>query len=190
MLGLLEGVPLEHLTHRRGADGVAQLFVAQHQLAEGGGEVLDGGGDGEAPDLGCRGVDELHQGEGDLLAELRAVAELGQAVVEHAVLTAVDRLLPDEAGDLALEHRVGDLVAVVAHRADEEVLAVGEQRRQHGDDVAGQHVAVAGEVLGQVGERLLEGDAAGGDRTIGVEVWTIWSIGTSTSVVVLGQAPP
>ena len=64
------------------------------------------------------------------LEALGRVAELVEAVVERPVLAAVHGLLADEAGDLALELGVGDLVAVVAHRADEEVLAVGEHRRQ------------------------------------------------------------
>ena len=61
---------------------------------------------------------------------LGRVAELVEAVVEGAVLAAVHGLLADEAGDLALQLRVGDLVAEVAHRPDEEVLAVGEHGRQ------------------------------------------------------------
>ena len=80
------------------------------------------------------------------LVLLGRVAELGEAVVEDAVLAAVHRLLADEAGDLPLERRVGDLVAEVAHRAHEVVLAVGEHRRQGGDDVARDQVAVLGEV--------------------------------------------
>ena len=71
-------------------------------------------------------------------------------VVEGPVLTAVDGLLADEAGDLALELRVGDLVAVVADRSDEEVLAVGEHRRERRHHVADDQVAVGGEVLRQV----------------------------------------
>ncbi len=80
---------------------------------------------------------------------LGGVAELGEAVVEGPVLAAVHGLLADEAVDLALQLRVGDLVAEVAHRADEEVLAVGEHGRQAGGHVAGDEVAVGGEVLRQ-----------------------------------------
>ena len=69
------------------------------------------------------------------------------------MLAPVHRLLPDEAGHLALEVGIGDLVAEVAHRADEEVLAVGEQGRQAGRQVAVDQVAAGGEVLGQVRRR-------------------------------------
>jgi hypothetical protein len=80
----------------------------------------------------------------------------------------VHRLLADEAGDLALQLRVGDLVTEVADGADEEVLAVGEHGRQAGGDVAGEKVALTGEVAGQVAQRLLEGDAARRDHPVGI----------------------
>ena len=83
------------------------------------------------------------------------------------MLPAVDGLLADEAGDLALELGVADLVAVVADRADEEVLAVGEHGGQRRHQVAGEQVLVGGEVLGDRLQRLLEGDPAGGHLPIG-----------------------
>ena len=73
---------------------------------------------------------QLETPSGDGLTLLDRVAELGEAIVERPVLATVHRLLADEAGDLALEVGIGDPVAVVAHRPDEEVLAVGEHRRE------------------------------------------------------------
>ena len=99
---------------------------------------------------------------------LRRIAELVEAIVERPVLAAVHRLLADEAGDLPLELGIGDLVAEVAHRPDEEVLAVGEHGGQRCRHVAEDEVAVGGEVLRHVLEGLLEGDPAGGDLAIGV----------------------
>src|SRR5436309_3260709 len=56
----------------------------------------------------------------------------------------------------------------VPHRLHEVVLAVGEDRRERGGDVAENEVAAGGEVLRQVLQRLLEGDPAGGDLAGGV----------------------
>ncbi len=105
---------------------------------------------------------------GEPLVPLRRVAELGQPVVEDPVLPPVHRFLPDEPGDLALERRIGDLVAVVADRPHEVVLAIGEDRRQRHDDVPGNQVAVGGEVAGQVLHGLLEGHPPGRDLPLGV----------------------
>ena len=102
------------------------------------------------------------------LDPLGRVAESVETVVERPVLAPVHRLLADEPGDLALERRVGDLVAELADRPHEEVLAVGEHGGQRRRDVADDQVAVGGEVLGQLLERLLEGDPAGGDVAVGV----------------------
>ena len=84
------------------------------------------------------------------------------------MLAAVHGLLADEAGDLALEDRIGDLVAVVADGSDEEVLTVGEHGRQAGGQMAEDHVAISGEVAGQVLERRVERDATGRDGALGV----------------------
>src|SRR5207237_732651 len=105
---------------------------------------------------------------GQALEALDRVAQLVEAVVEGPVLAAVHRLLADEAGDLALQLGIGDLVAEVAYRPHEEVLAVGEHGRQAGGHVAQDEVAVVGVVLGQVLEGLLEGDAAGRHLAFGV----------------------
>ena len=77
---------------------------------------------------------------------------------------AVHRLLADEPTDLLLQLGIGDLVAVVAHGSDEEVLALGEHRREHGHDVAADKVAVR-EVPGQILGRIVERDATGLDDT-------------------------
>ena len=82
-----------------------------------------------------------------------------EPAVQGAVLTAVDRLLADEAGDVLLQLRVGDAVAEVAHRADEEVLSVGEHRRQRREHVAHDQIAVR-EVLGQLGRDIERAAAA------------------------------
>ena len=110
--------------------------------------MLEAGGERELRAL--RG-DLAEDPEADLhplVGEARGVAELLEPLVEGPVLAAVERLLADEALHLLLEHGVGDLVAVVAHAADEEVLALGEHRREHGGDVAPQDV-VGHEVLGR-----------------------------------------
>ena len=168
VLGLLEGVPDEQVPDRRVAEEVAHLLAGQDQLGQGGGEVLEGGGGGQ---VGLGRQQALAEGEpplGEALEPLGRVAELVEAVVEHPVLAAVDRLLADEAGDLALERRVGDPVAEVADGPHEEVLAVGEDGRQGGGEVAGDEIAVGGEVPGHAGERRLEVHPAGGDLTGGV----------------------
>ena len=125
------------------------------------------------------------------------VAERVESLVERAVLAAVHRLLPDEAGDLRLELGVGDAVAVVADRPDEEVLAFWEQRRQDGDDMAHHQVAagvVARQFLARVGEldapRLhpARGDRPAGPRQGGTHVvsWLMpASLGTTTAPRVL-----
>ena len=126
----------------------AGRVVAEERLGERGGVVLEAGGEGELRAL--RG-DLAEDAEADLhplVGEAGGVAELLEPLVEGAVLAAVERLLPDEALHLLLEHGVGDLVAVVADAADEEVLALGEHRREHGGDVAAQDV-VGHEVLGR-----------------------------------------
>ncbi len=91
-----------------------------------------------------------------LLDLLRRIAQLGEAIVQHAVLAAVDRLLADEPADLALQGGVGDLVAVVADRLHEEVLAVGEHGGEASGNVAGDEVAVFGEMLGDGRDRVVE----------------------------------
>jgi len=72
---------------------------------------------------------------------------LRERIVEGSVLAPVHRLLADEAGDLALQLRVLDLVTEVADGSHEEVLPVGEDRRKAGGDVAGDEIAVGTEVL-------------------------------------------
>ncbi len=67
---------------------------------------------------------------------------LVEELVEAVVLAAVHGLLADEPGDLPLQVRVVDLVAVAADSADEELLAVGEHRREDGKDVAEEQVVV------------------------------------------------
>ena len=129
--------------------------------------MLEGGGGGEVRHRRQQPLADREAPLGEPLEPLGRVAELVEAVVERPVLAAVHGLLADEAGDLALELRIGDLVAVVAHRPHEEVLAVGEHRRQRRRQVAEDEVAVGGEVLGQVLQRLLEGDAAGRDLAVG-----------------------
>src|SRR5690606_4106232 len=98
---------------------------------------------------------------------LGGVPELGEAVVEGAVLAPVHGLLPDEAGDVALQLGIGDLVSEVAHGADEELLAVGEHGGQRGGEGAEDQVSVDREVAGDVLQGLLEGDPAGGDLALG-----------------------
>ncbi len=56
----------------------------------------------------------------------------------------------------------------VADGAHEEVLPVGEDRRQAGGDVAGHEIAVASEVLRDRLQRLLERDPAGGHLAVGI----------------------
>jgi hypothetical protein len=165
VLVLLQRVPQQEVEDGRIADAALGLRVGQQDLGERRGVVLEGGGRGE---VGHRGQVLLALAQtpaGEALDPLGRVAELVEAVVERAVLAAVHGLLPDEAGDGGLERGVLDAVAVVADRADEEVLAVGKDRRGHGHDVAHEQVTVAGVVLGHVGQRRLERDAAGGDRT-------------------------
>src|SRR5207249_3288729 len=98
---------------------------------------------------------------GEPLEPLGRIAQLVEAVVEGAVLAAVHRLLADEAGDLAPELGIGDPVAELSHRPDEEVLAVGEDRGQGSGEVAENQVLVDGEVPRHVLQRVLEGEAAG-----------------------------
>ena len=148
VLGLLERVPAEQRADLVGVELGAGRVVPQERLGEGGGVVLEAGGEGE---LGALRRDLAEDAEADLhplVGEAGGVAELVEALVEGAVLAAVQRLLADEALHLLLEHGVGDLVAVVAHAADEEVLALREHRREHGGDVAAQDV-VGHEVLGR-----------------------------------------
>ncbi len=134
MLGLLERVPDEEVAHRVGTHDGADLLVGEHELGQGRGEVLECGG-GRQVGLGREdALADAQRPPGDPLVVLGRVAELGQAVVEDAVLPPVHGLLPDEAGHLALERGVGHLVAEVAHRANEVVLAVGEHRRQRRDE--------------------------------------------------------
>ena len=169
VLGLLEGVP-----HEEVPDGVvapkraADLLAAEHQLGQGGGEVLQRRGGGQVRDRGKDALPEPEPGLGEPLVPLGRVAELGQPVVEDPVLPPVHRLLADEPGDLALERRVGDLVAVVANRPHEVVLAIGEDRGQRHDHVAGNQVAVGGEVAGQIPHGLLEGHPSGRDLPLRV----------------------
>ncbi len=122
-------------------------IVAEQGLGEGGGVVLEARGESQLValrgDLAEDPETDLHP----LVGEAGGVAELLEPLVEGTVLAAVERLLPDEALHLLLEHGVGDLVAVGADAADEEVLALGEHRREHGGDVAPQDV-VGHEVAG------------------------------------------
>ena len=131
VLGLLEGVPQEQVrAPRRGRTGRGSPRSVRTSSAS---VAVKCSRAAVAARLDFGGSSRSRMAEaplGEPLEALGRVAELGEAVVERPVLAAVHRLLADEAGDLALELRVGDLVAVVAHRADEEVLAVGEHRRQ------------------------------------------------------------
>ncbi len=130
--------------------------------------MFQGGGGGQ---VGRRRGESLAQRQallGQLLECLGRVAELVQPVIEDPVLTAVYGFLTDEARDLTLEVRIGDLVAVVADRSNEEVLAIGEHGRQGGGQVAADEVAISGVVLGQVPQRLFERHAAGRNGAIWV----------------------
>ena len=68
---------------------------------------------------------------------------------------------------------IGDLVPEVAHRADEVVLAVGEDGRQRRDDVARDQVAVRGEVPGQVRMDSSKDIRRVGTFRSGLLVWVI-----------------
>ena len=92
------------------------------------------------------------------------------------MLAPVDRFLTDEAGHLTLEFGILQLGADVAHRTDEEVLALGKHRRQCGDEVPRDQVAVLGEVAGNLLECLVEGDAPGGHPP-GFRARPAWSMG-------------
>ena len=83
------------------------------------------------------------------------------------MLAPMDGFLTDEARYLPLQLGIGGLVSVVTHRPHEEVLSVRKEAGQHGGEVAEDEVAVCREVLRQLVERTLEGDAAGGDLAVG-----------------------
>ena len=63
------------------------------------------------------------------------ISVLDEQLVERAVLAPVHRLLTDEAGDgLDAELGIGDELAMLLHRVDEEPLAFGKQQRQRVQD--------------------------------------------------------
>src|SRR5439155_20728335 len=99
---------------------------------------------------------------------LGRIAQLVEAVVERAVLTPMHGLLTDETRDLALELRISDLVAEVAHGPHEEVLTVGEDGGERGGEVAVEQVTVGREVPRHRLQRLFERDAPGRNLAIGV----------------------
>ena len=163
VLGLLEGVPEEERAHLGDVEVGAGGLVGEQDLGEGGRVVLQGGGGGQVRLRAPEPLPDAQALVDEALHALRRIAEAGQAVVEGPVLTAVHGLLADEALHVPPQGRVVDLVTEGPDRADEELLAVGEHRRQHRHHVA--HGRVPGhEVPGQVsGRRVLEVDAAGLD---------------------------
>ncbi len=114
--------------HSLVAELIAGIGVGEDELGQGGREVLEGRRGGQ---VRLRREHPLTDPEPPLdepFDQLGRVPERVQSVVEGPVLPPVHRLLADEPGHLALERRIGDLVAEVPHRAHEEVLAVGEDR--------------------------------------------------------------
>ena len=108
-------MPQEQIANLVVAEEVPHLLVRQHELGEGGGEVLECSGGGQ---VGHRRQVALTQRQsllGQALEALGGIAELVEAVVEGPMLAAMHGLLADEAGDLALQLGVGDLVSVVPH---------------------------------------------------------------------------
>jgi hypothetical protein len=142
VFGLFERVPEQHRAHLALAQQLLRPRVGEQGLGQRGGVVLERGGDRE---LGLVREEPLVASEPGLhhpVDPSRRVAHLLQPLVECPVLAPVRHFLADEAGDLLLELGVGDAIGVVAHRADEEVLALGEHRRQHRHDVAHHEVTV------------------------------------------------
>ncbi len=167
VLGFFERVPDEEIAHGVGAEQAADLDVGEDQFGQGRREVFERGRHGQ---VGLGRQQALTGLEPPLhpLVLLGGVAELVEAVVEDAMLTPVHGLLADEAGHLALERRIADPVSIVTHRAHEVVLAVGEDGGQRDDHVAGDQVAVLGEMLGQLPHRLFEVHPARRDLFVGV----------------------
>jgi hypothetical protein len=88
------------------------------------------------------------------------VAERVQMRVEGAMLPAVSDFLADESGDLRSKSGIVDSVTEMTHRTYEEVLAIGEHRRQTGDQMAGDQVAIRREVSRHPLERRPERDTS------------------------------
>ena len=84
--------------------------------------------------------------------------------IEDAVLATVHLLLADEPLDVLLELGILDPVPHPLDRAHEEILTVGEHRRERHEHVAEDDVAVGGEVLGHVLHPLIELHRAGRHR--------------------------
>ena len=167
MLGLLDRVPQQQLADLVVAEHRAGLGAGEQRLGERGGVVLERGGDRQLVAGRQHLVEDGEQALRQTVHAAGGVAQLRQPPVELPVLAAVDGLLADEAGDLPSQLRIGDLVAVVADAAHEEVLALGEQRGQDGHGVA--HHEVAGHEVRIVPVarpvRVAERDAPHGDRS-------------------------
>src|SRR5207302_1957405 len=93
---------------------ITRLGAAENELGEGSGEVLEGCGGSQVRARGHDPLTDLEPTLDDALDALGRVAELVQAVVQGPMLPPMHRFLADEAGDLALQRRVGDPVAEVA----------------------------------------------------------------------------
>ena len=76
------------------------------------------------------------------------------------------RLLPDESRHITGELPVTDLPAEATHGAHEELLPIGEDRREAGCQVADDEVAIRGEVSRQMLEPVLKVHAAGGNPAL------------------------
>ncbi|MNJ68966.1 hypothetical protein D3C77_652630 [compost metagenome] len=88
----------------------------------------------------------------------------GGVIVISRVFLGVHGFLADEGADVLLQLRVTDLVAHGTHAVDEELLTVGEERRQVVHEVGHEGIAAPPVFLGR---REAEVHAANGEGGLG-----------------------
>src|SRR4051812_10958948 len=155
VLGFLEGVPGEDVAGCGAADILPRLLIGQDEFGEGGGVVLERCSEGQVHLLALDPLAHPVQTADVAVDAAGGIPVLGETFVEDQVLASVHLLLTDEPLNIGPQLRISDLVAHRRHRADEELLALGKRRRQHGEDVTHGHLAV-GEVLRKVRDPLVE----------------------------------
>src|ERR1700733_10803686 len=129
VLGFLHRMPQPQRRERRIGFAEERLLVSQKRVGEDGGEMLQRAGPGELGAFRAETVDRSNEFRGEFFYSMAIRNGVRKRKVAADVLLGVHGLLVDEALDLLLENRIGDPVAIVLDRLDEEFLAGRKDER-------------------------------------------------------------